>query len=116
MLMTKPIFLAVLAVALAVFALDCGAAVTPERAMQCCDSMPCSAHGHHGQDCCESMPSMHVPFVQPFSVNGISACPLVLAALPAFHEFQISDSSVIVIAAHCHAPPILYAAPTPLRI
>jgi hypothetical protein len=44
----KPILLAALAVALAAYAFDCGALGTPEQAMQCCNSMPCSSHGHRG--------------------------------------------------------------------
>jgi hypothetical protein len=113
----KPIFLAVLAVALAAYASDCGAATTPEQAMQCCNSMPCSSHGHHGQDCCKTMAAIHAPFVQPSSVHGVSSPPLVFALLAAAGKSQAADSSGRVIAAHCHTPPILYgSAPLPLRI
>src|ERR1700758_3303990 len=76
----RPILIAALAVALAVYAFDCGAMTTPERAMQCCNSMPCSSQGHHGQDCCKTMPAMHAPFVQPSFVRGVpyaaAMCPV----------------------------------------
>ena len=113
----KPLFLAVLAVALAAYAFDCGAATTPEQAMQCCNSMSCSSHGHHAQDCCKTMTVMHTPFVQPSSIHGVSTSPLVFAVLPATGKSHAVDSSKRAIAAHCHAPPIRYApAPLPLRI
>jgi len=117
MRLAKPIFLAVLAAALAAYAFDCGAATTPEQAMQCCHSMQCPSHGHHAQDCCKAMPSMHAPFAQPSSVHGVSYSPLVFAVLPATGESLALGSSNRVIAAHCHAPPIHCApAPLPLRI
>jgi hypothetical protein len=117
MRLARPIFLAVLAVALAAYAFDCGAAMTPEQAMQCCNSMQCSSHGHHAQDCCKTMPAMHAPFVQPSSVHSVSYSPVVLAVLPATNKSLTVDSSNRVIAAHCNAPPIRYTpAPLPLRI
>ncbi len=113
----KPIFLAALAVALASYAFDCGATTAPEQAMQCCNSMPCSSHGHNGQDCCQTMPTVRASFVQPSSVHGISFAPLVFAVLPATGKSHALDSINGVIVAHSHAPPILYApAPLPLRI
>src|SRR5438034_6484185 len=82
MRLAKPIFLAILAVALAAYAFDCSAATTPEQAMQCCKSMSCSSHGHRAQDCCKTMPSMHAPFVQPSSGHGVSPSHVVFAVLP----------------------------------
>jgi hypothetical protein len=117
MRLAKPILLAVLAVTLAAYAFDCGAARTPEQAMQCCNSMSCSSHGHHAQDCCKTMPSMHAPFVQPSSMHGVSYSPLVFAVLPATGKSHPVNSSNPVIAAHCHAPTIRYdPAPLPLRV
>jgi hypothetical protein len=117
MRLANPIFLAVLAVALAAYAFDCGAVMTPEQAMQCCDSMPCSSHGHHAEDCCKTMQSMHAPFVQPTSAPGASYSPFVFAALPATGQSQGFDLSGRAIPANGHAPPILYLpAPPPLRI
>jgi hypothetical protein len=117
MRLAKPIFLAVLAVSLAAYAFDCGAAATPEQAMQCCNSMSCSSHGHHAQDCCKTMPSMHALFVQPSSMHSVSTFPLVFAVLPATGKSRAVDSPNPAIAAYCHAPPIRYAqAPLPLRV
>ena len=117
MRLPKPIFVAVLALALAAYAFDCGAMMTPEQAMECCDTMPCSSHGHQSEDCCKSMPAMHAPFVQPSPVHGISYSPLVLAVLPASGESRSLDFFARMIAAHCHAPPVRSApAPSPLRI
>ena len=117
MRLAKPIFLTVLAITLAAYAFDCGAAATPEKALQCCNSMPCSSHGHHAQDCCKTMPTMHAPFVQPSSMHGVSYSPLVFTVLPAARESQGFDPSDRVVEATCHAPPILSApAPLPLRI
>src|SRR5713226_5380622 len=115
---TKPMLLAVVAIALAVYAFDCLAMSTPEQAMQCCNSMPCSSHGHqHSQECCKTMPSMHAPFVQPASAHGPSFTPVFVAVLPGFNASQAIDSPSKVLTAHCHAPPIPQAAPpSPLRI
>jgi hypothetical protein len=44
---TKPILLAVVAIALATYASDRFAMSTPDEAMQCCDTMPCSSHGFY---------------------------------------------------------------------
>jgi hypothetical protein len=113
----KPIILTVLAMALTAYAFDCDDAATPEQAMQCCDSMPCSPLGHQAEDCCKTMQSMHAPFVQPSSAHSVSYSPFVFAALPVTGEFRGLDLSDGVIAANGHAPPILYAAaPVTLRI
>jgi hypothetical protein len=114
----KLILLAVLAIALASYAFDCLAMSTPEQAMQCCDSMPCSSHGHqHSQECCKTMPSMHPPFVQPASAYRLSFSVVFAAVMPGFDALQDLDFSAGVLTTHCHAPPIsLIAASSPLRI
>src|SRR5437016_829378 len=99
MRLAKSMFVALLTVAFAAYAFDCAVA-TPEQAMQCCDSMPCSSHGHHAQDCCKTMQSMHAPFAQPSSVHGASYSSLVFAALPANGESQVFNLSDRVIAAN----------------
>jgi len=118
MRLTKPILLAVMAIALATYALDCLAMSTPDAAMQCCDTMPCSAHSHeHSQECCKTMPSMHAPFAQPASAHGLSFSPVFVAVLPRFSASQSLDFPSSVLTAHCHAPPIPQAvSPSPLRI
>src|SRR5882672_5366839 len=103
----KPILLAVMVVAFATYAFDCLAMSTPEQAMQCCDSMPCSSHGHqHSQECCKTMPSMHAPFVQPASAHDLSFSPVFVAVLPGFNASQDIGAPSKVLTAHCHAPPI----------
>jgi hypothetical protein len=118
MRLARPIFLSILTVVLAAYAFDCGAMTTPEQAMQCCDTMPCSSHGHaQSEDCCKTMPSMHAAFVQPASVNGVSFASVVIAFIPASDVLGTTDSSMRVIAAHCNAPPTLSAlVPLPLRL
>ena len=117
MRLATPTFLAILVVALGVYAFDCGARATPEQAMQCCNSMPCSSHGQHNQDCCKSMPAMAAPFVQPASVTGVCYSAVVVAKLPATSGFYNVESSNRENAVQCHAPPILGTpVPQPLRI
>ena len=123
MRVAKQMFLTVLSVALATYAFDCEAMTSPEQAMQCCKSMHCSSHHHHGtgqqqMDCCKTMPSMHAPFVQPSSVQGLSFSPIVFAVMPASGEpHGLDSSSTCRVAARCHAPPIFYIpAALPLRI
>src|SRR5215472_3437531 len=112
----RTILLAVVAILLAAYVFDCDAMSTPERAMQCCGSMPCSPQGHQGQDCCKTMPSMHAPFVQPSSVQQVSS-PVVVAALPAPGNLPPATTSERIPASVSHAPPI-FSPPTfsPLRI
>jgi hypothetical protein len=114
----KPILLAVMAIAFATYAFDCLAMSTPDAAMQCCDTMHCSSHGHqHSQECCKTMPSMHAPFVQPASAHALSFSPVFVAVLPGFNASQVIGAPSKVLTAHCHAPPIPQAAPpSPLRI
>jgi hypothetical protein len=114
----RPILLASMTIAFATYAFDCLAMSTPDAAMQCCDMMHCSSHGHqHSQECCKTMPSMHAPFVQPASAHALSFSPVFVAVLPAFHASQVSDFPSSVLTAQCHAPPIPQAAPpSPLRI
>ena len=113
----KPLLMAVLAVALSTYAFECEAMMNTAQAMQCCKSMHCSSHHHHGMDCCKSMPSMHGPFVQSSSVH-LSFSPVVFAVLPASGEPEGLDSASSCNAdARGHAPPILYLPDAlPLRI
>src|SRR5450631_4303844 len=105
MQLVRAVFLALLVVGLATFAYDCGATMTPEQAMQCCNSMPCSSHGHDGQDCCKTMPSMHSPFV-PSSVRGVSFSPVLFAVMPPAGQSLDLAPPEIIASADFHAPPI----------
>jgi hypothetical protein len=111
----RQILAALFVVALAAYALDCGAAMTPEQAMQCCQSTPCSSQAHHEQDCCKTMPGMHAPFVPPSSLPGVSSSYAVVAVLPAADTSANFDSLSRTIAAHSHAPPVFYS-PVPLSL
>jgi len=114
---SRPVLIAILGFALAAYALDCGAMSTPEQAMQCCNSMPCSSGGHHGQDCCKTMPAMHAPFVQPSVAHGVSCSPIVVAALAMIDVSPSVNSSTRGTAENSHAPPtISSSAPLALRI
>jgi hypothetical protein len=114
----KRTVMVLLAVGLATYAFDCLAMSTPDAAMQCCNTMACSSHGHeHSQECCKTMPSMHAPFIQLASTHALPFSPVFVAVLPTFSASQVLDSPSSVLMAHCHAPPIPQAAaPSPLRI
>ena len=113
---SKAVLVAVIAVAVMVYAFDCPAMTTPDEAMQCCNSMPCSPHGHQGQDCCATMP-MHAPFVKASAVHSVEALDLQLAVLASGQEFVNSNSFIGRVAAHSHAPPRNHAFDlTPLLI
>ena len=113
----RQILLAVLALSVAAYASDCGGMTTPEQAMQCCNSMRCSSHHHHGQECCKTMPTMHAALGQPSSVQGISFSPIALGLVRAFNESRGIEPSARMIAEHSHAPPMTPSpAAQPLRI
>src|SRR5437899_12216633 len=107
---------AALTIALGAFALDC-LSVTPQQAMQCCQLMRCASHGHHGNDCCKTMPALRAVPGQPSSVQKVSFSPVVLGILQALNGSSSSQTSTTVITAHSHAPPIFFSPPPlPLRI
>jgi hypothetical protein len=111
------VFVAAAVISLMAYAFDCEGMQTPERAMQCCNSMPCSSQRHHEQDCCKSMPSMHKPFVQVSASHDAGFSLQVLGVLPTSAEFSIPKLSAGSVAAQCHAPPIFRSpSPLPLRI
>jgi hypothetical protein len=113
----KPILMLALGVALATYALDCGAMTTPEQAMQCCSSMPCAPHGHDGQDCCKNMPSMHAPFVQSASAGNAPQTHVIRAVLTTLQASGSGRPDHGTFGVHSHALPIV-SPPTysPLRI
>jgi hypothetical protein len=117
MYLAKPIFVLAIVALLGVYAFDCEAITTPEQAMRCCNSMPCSPQDHHEQDCCKTMPSMLAPFVQPVSLDTASFASIVFAVLRAFGESPRIDLPAGHVSAQFHAPPIVFAsALAPLRI
>ena len=113
----RPLVMVTLLVALAAYALDCGAMTTPEQAMQCCSSMPCAPQGHNGQDCCKSMPSMHAPFAQPSSLHTTTHALAAVATLAASAADGLALPESEIFTGRSHAPPLISpSAFSPLRI
>jgi len=109
--------MAVLVVALAAYAFDCGAMTTPEQAMQCCASMPCAPHGHDGQNCCKSMPSMHAPFVQSAVVHSSLDVRAVVGVFTVFDNLNSTLAEAVTAGTHSLGPPqISPSTLSPLRI
>lgn len=112
----RAILVVFIATVLAAYVVDCSGMTTPDEAMKCCQSMPCSSSGH-SQECCKTMPQMHAPFVQPPSAHGVSFTPDLIAVLSRFQESFGPDSDVRRLAATSYGPP--GASPpdaTPIRI
>jgi hypothetical protein len=104
-------------VALATYVLDCAGMTTPEQAMQCCNSMRCPSHGHHGQDCCKTVPATQVALGQPTSIQSIFFSPVALGPVQALADSPSIESSGRVIPEHSHDPPPWCPLPAPpLRI
>lgn len=118
MLLARRVLFVALTVALATYAIDCVGLTTPERAMQCCNSMRCPPHHHHGhQDCCKTMPTTNVDFGQPLSFQGVSHSPVVFALPILLSEPFRNEDSERMVAEISHAPPIFCSPPVlPLRI
>ena len=122
MWMGRPILIAVTALALAAYGIDCPATSTPDEAMQCCDNMPCSSPGHdssdQSQDCCKSMQAAHAPFVKQSSAQGAHFSATLCDILPAVTGPESLDfAGETFFAVRSHAPPIPQPAVlSPLRI
>ena len=113
----RRVLVVLLAVALAGWLLNCEGMTSPEQAMQCCQSMQCHSHGHHSQDCCKTMPSLHPAFCQTASGDGVSFSPIALGPVTAFDPWSNFVSASRIVAEHAHAPPAPEpATPLPLRI
>lgn len=112
----RQVLVVALTVAVGGNALDCIGMTTAERAMECCKSMRCMSHRHHGQDCCKTMPTTQVDVGQPTTVS-ISFTPIVFGAVELFIASTSATTSARLVADQSHAPPILNP-PTvlPLRI
>lgn len=114
MRLAKPILVAVLGLAFAAYGFDCSPLMSPDQAMECCDSMNCS-HGMHGEDCCQTGTSVHAPFVQPASMHSVAFTPLALAALPAVH-FLLIDHAEGRGTLRFHDPPLFFDSTPPLQL
>lgn len=115
MRIAKPILVAVLGLAFAAYGFDCSPMMSPDKAMDCCDSMNCS-HGMHGEDCCETAPSTHAPFVQPASAHSIAFTPVASAVLPPPFHFLSIDHAYASSALRLHDPPSLESSTSPLQL
>src|SRR5213076_739767 len=101
---------------LAAYVLDCSGTTTPAEAMKCCQSIPCSSSGH-SQECCETMPQMHAPFVQPSSAHAPSSTLDLIAVLPVCESSLSLNSAAQLVTADFNtltdtSPPVA----TPIRI
>src|ERR1700740_2404835 len=107
MILLRPILVALVAFALAGYAVDCAPMASTGEAMQCCETMPCASHSaEHSQDCCKTMPSMHAPFVQAASMHGLSFSPVAVSTLPVSRETAgIDFSSTYIAATSWRTPP-----------
>lgn len=114
--LVRQLFSALLTVALGAYAFDCAPMATAQQAMQCCKSMQCMRHGHHGQDCCKEMPPTRDVIGQPASASH-SFTALVCGVVQALDGGLSIPKSARFIADQSHAPPILSPpAVLPLRI
>jgi hypothetical protein len=111
----KPILVAVLGLTFAAYGFDCSPLMSPDQAMECCDSMNCS-HGMHGEDCCQTGPSVHAPFVQPASMHSVAFTPLVLAALPVSIHISSIDHAERHASLRFHDPPLIFDSTTTLQL
>ena len=94
-------------IALAAYGLDCLGMATPQRAMQCCNTMRCHRHGsHHSQDCCNTTSHRHAAIGQPSPVQSGSFSPVVFAVAGVPTDPQIEELHPSIITAHSHDPPI----------
>jgi len=105
----KSILLLALAAVLATYAVDCSAMNTPEQAMQCCGSMPCSPHHGNSEDCCKTMTSARTPNLLPAAHASLHA-PAV-ATFKYTRTLDLAPLAPVPLAAaeaQQHSPPELY--------
>jgi hypothetical protein len=117
MAVVKKILLVIAVAALPSYGLDCMAMATPAQVMQCCNSMPCAPNGHHGQDCCKTMPSVNAPFLRT-PHTWVASIVHVLGALTSeLEEVPVALGESASVPALGHAPPVRYSpASLPIRI
>ncbi|HEX3154330.1 MAG TPA: hypothetical protein VHV32_06870 [Candidatus Angelobacter sp.] len=111
----KVVMVAVLGFAFAAYGFDCSPMMSPNKAMECCDSMNCS-HGMHGEDCCRTAPSMHAPFVQPASIHIVTFASLAFAVEPAPVHFSFFDCAHVRAVLRFHDPPPTFDSTAPLQL
>ena len=113
----KSVLFVVMMIALAAYAIDCGAMTTPDEAMQCCKSIPCHSHGQDSGDCCKTMTAQHVLFLPAISSPAISLQPIAASAAVAVSPRPNAASYARTMASLSHAPPLPSSiSSVPLRI
>jgi hypothetical protein len=111
----RPILIVVLGFVFAAYGFDCSPIMSPDQAMECCDSMNCS-HGMHGEDCCQTGTSIHVPFVQPASMHSVAFAPLDFVVQPASILISSIDHMDERAALRVHDPPLIFHSIAPLQL
>jgi hypothetical protein len=101
----KSVLFVVVMMALAAYAIDCGAVTAPDQAMECCKSMPCHSHGQDSGDCCKAMTAQHAPFLPAISSQAISLQPIAASAVAAVGARPTAASYARTVASLSHAPP-----------
>lgn len=115
MLTAAQISIVVLSASLSLYGFDC-IGMTTAQAMQCCKSMQCISHHQSHNDCCKTMPDVHVDVGQPTSA-AISFAPVDSGEVPVFSPHLEIASSARRITAPFHDPPVISSsAVAPLRI
>jgi hypothetical protein len=113
----KVVVMVVVSVALGAYGFDCRAMTTPEQSMQCCASMPCAPGGHTGQDCCKTMATIQLPFMQPSAGRAVPLTDFGTISIAGVGTTTSTCSVDGNVAAFSHAPPIEYCpASLPIRI
>lgn len=112
----KLICVGLLVAALSVYGFDC-VGMTTTQAMQCCKSMQCMSHHQSHNDCCKSMPAVHVDIGQPTSA-AIPLVPVASGEVGVFSQgVDIASSARFNITDRSHDPPLFNpSAVAPLRI
>lgn len=100
----RSVSLTLLAFALATYGFDCWAESSPQQAMRCCHSMPCSHSGKQHEDCCRSMPTVHGPFVQSPAVHNIALVD-VASAITSTYQLVGVDPEPATVRVNSHGPP-----------
>jgi hypothetical protein len=108
MTLLRPILVALIACALAGYAVDCAPMASSDEAMQCCGSMPCDPT-NQSHDCCKRMVSADASTVLPAQHSDLSV-PLA-AVVDHFSTPEIPIFAPVPCVrseAPQHSPPALY--------
>lgn len=115
--MARALLVTAIVAALAGYAIDCSTIVSPDQAMQCCKTMPCTPHSS-GKNCCDTTPSTHPPFVQAASLSKATLSLVSYFSVPTLtSHLPIRSGADITVAQYQSPPPLLeFSSNSPLRI